>query len=143
MSAQELEDKMAVLLGGRASEKLFFNSISTGSSDDVARATDIAKSMVARYAMIEELGHVAYEERSQAFLESGFAARQFSEKTQEAMDRKIKELMDTAFNRAYLILELNRDLVEGAARELLAKETLVGPELTERFTKIQRTREEA
>src|SRR5437660_3771159 len=68
MTREELDNKMAVLLGGRAAEHLVFGHLSTGAADDLAKTTDIARSMVMRYAMVEGLGHVAYEEERAAFL---------------------------------------------------------------------------
>ena len=68
MTREELENKMAVLLGGRAAEHIVFDELSTGAADDLAKATDIARSMVTRYGMDEELGQVAYEKVPQSFL---------------------------------------------------------------------------
>jgi cell division protease FtsH len=67
MTREELQEKMAVLLGGRAAEQLVFDHLSTGAADDLAKATDIARSMVTRYGMVPELGHVSYESESSAF----------------------------------------------------------------------------
>ena len=71
MSRPELENKMAVLLGGRAAESLVFDEVSTGAADDLAKVTDIARAMVVRYGMNEELGNVAYEEERRSFLGNG------------------------------------------------------------------------
>jgi len=68
MTRDELDNKMAVLLGGRAAEDVIFGHLSTGAADDLAKVTDIARSMVMRYAMVEGLGHVAYEEERAPFL---------------------------------------------------------------------------
>src|SRR5205085_11095441 len=68
MTREELDNKMAVLLGGRAAEDVIFGHLSTGAADDLAKVTDIARSMVMRYAMVEGLGHVAYEEERAPFL---------------------------------------------------------------------------
>ena len=84
MTREELEEKMAVLLGGRAAEKLVFDHLSTGAADDLAKATDIARSMVTRYAMVPELGHVSYESESAAFLQGpaqAFRTRDYSDDT--------------------------------------------------------------
>ena len=67
MTREELENKMAVLLGGRAAEEVVFGHLSTGAADDLAKVTDIARSMVMRYGMVKSLGHVAYEEERAAF----------------------------------------------------------------------------
>jgi cell division protease FtsH len=121
---------MAVLLGGRAAEHLVFGEVSTGAADDLARATDIARSMVVRFGMTAELGQVAYEPEMGAFLVRQtpmWRPRSYADGTAEAIDHAIKQLIDTAFGTALGILETNRALLETSARELLARETL-GPE---------------
>ena len=74
MTHEELENKIAVLLGGRTAEKLVFNRLSTGAADDLAKATDIARDMVTRYGMDEKLGYVVYEPSQPSFLDRGLAA---------------------------------------------------------------------
>jgi cell division protease FtsH len=133
MTRDELEAKIAVLLGGRAAEKLAFNHTSTGAADDLARATDIARAMVARYGMDDALGHVAFDRDRTPFL-SGVedlypAPRRFSEATAERIDAGIKAILDAAFARALGILETNRGLLDACARELLERETLEAAEL--------------
>ncbi|HRA55824.1 MAG TPA: ATP-dependent zinc metalloprotease FtsH, partial [Thermoflexales bacterium] len=89
MTESELRDKIAVLMGGRAAEQLVFGHLSTGASDDLARATDIARSMVARYGMDADLGGVSYETERSSFLGDrppGYLERNYSEATAEAMD---------------------------------------------------------
>ncbi len=128
MTREELEHKMMVLLGGRAAEKLVFGHLSTGAADDLAKVTDIARDMVTRYGMVEELGYVAYEAQKSRFLEQlpgftqgGCAA---GPETQGRIDEAIRALVMDAFARAYDILADNRDVLERCARELLARETL-------------------
>jgi len=128
MSREELENKMTVLLGGRAAESLIFDEISTGAADDLARATDIARSMVMRYGMDEGLGHVAYEQESAPFLGlpegAGWQPRRYGEETAREIDRAVRNLTQGAFERALAILEANRQTLEKGARALLEKETL-------------------
>jgi len=128
MTREELEHKMMVLLGGRAAEKLVFSHLSTGAADDLAKVTDIARDMVTRYGMVEELGYVAYEAQKSRFLEQlpgytqgGCAA---GPETQGRIDEAIRKLVMNAFARTYDILADNRDVLERCARELLARETL-------------------
>ncbi|MEO8444054.1 MAG: ATP-dependent zinc metalloprotease FtsH [Gammaproteobacteria bacterium] len=132
MTRQELEDKIAVLLGGRAAEKLVFGELSTGAADDLAKVTDIARDMVMRYGMDEELGYVAYEAERPRFLDlPGMAAGgcATSPETQEKIDRAIRNLVMDTFARSYEILECNRAVLDRCAVELLARETLDEPAL--------------
>ncbi len=131
MSRQELEDKMAVLLAGRAAESLVFTEISTGAADDLQRATDIARSMVTRYGMDGKLGQAAYETERGTFLgqpiEGG--GRRFSEETAREIDVAVRGLVDHAFERAKEILGRRRAELERLAKVLLDKETLTAAEL--------------
>ncbi len=131
MTREELENKMAVLLGGRASEQLVFKHLSTGAADDLAKATDIARSMVTRYGMDEKLGQVVYQEEAPLFLEgiTGLNKRDFSEETAREIDCAVRELINTAFKKATNILIQNRDVLENGAKMLLEKETLAETEL--------------
>jgi cell division protease FtsH len=128
MTREELENRMAVLLGGRSAEYIFFHHLSTGASDDLVKATDIARSMVLRYGMDKDLGHVAYERERPALLGSptgqGTRAREFSDETERLMDHAIRALVDRAFDRAVEILSVHRDVHEKTAKLLLQKETL-------------------
>ena len=128
MSRQELENKMAVLLGGRAAEALVFHQLSTGAADDLARATDIARSMVTQYGMIDSLGHVAYDKQPHSFLgqqqEMTWLERRYSEETAREIDCAVRELVQAAFERARAVLEKNRTTLDRAAEKLLAQETL-------------------
>ena len=141
MSLEELENKMSILLGGRASEKLFFNSISTGSSDDISKVTEIARGIVTRYGMIPELGHVVYNNSSQNFMGKNpyveVNEKNFSEETIKCIDNNVKEIVNRSFDKAYEILELNRELLEQASNDLLEKETLNEPELLTYFSKLK------
>ncbi len=131
MTREELENKMAVLLGGRASERLIFNHLSTGAADDLAKATDIARSIVTRYGMDEKLGQVVYQEDAPLFLEGipKFNKRDYSEETAREIDCAVRELVNTAFENATDILIRSRDVLERGAKMLLEQETLVETEL--------------
>jgi cell division protease FtsH len=133
MTRQELEGKMAVLLGGRAAEALVIGQVSTGAEDDLARATDIARSMVMRFGMDGSLGHVAYEHSPGRLLPVPEAllpqARQYSEATARDIDNAVKQLISDAFARATALLVSRRALLEEGSRQLLAKETLDEAEL--------------
>ncbi|NWG76470.1 MAG: AAA family ATPase, partial [Rubrivivax sp.] len=127
MTREELERKIMVLLGGRAAEKLVFGHLSTGAADDLAKVTDIARDMVMRYGMVEDLGYVAYEAERPRFLDVPAMAQggcQPSPATQERIDEAVRAIVMDAFERASAILREHRDVLERCARELLARETL-------------------
>lgn len=131
MNRQELENKMAVLLGGRAAEEIVFDEVSTGAADDLAKATDIARSMVTRFGMVDALGQMTYETEPQQFLGSFPSAsqRSYSEETAHKIDDAVRELIDAAFNTAKTILMSKRAILNSTAKDLLQKETLSGEEL--------------
>ncbi len=135
MSKQELMNKMAVLLGGRAAETLIFDEMSTGASDDLAKVTHIARSMVTRYGMDENLGMVSLESESSPFLQAPgeFATvrRDYSEQTAHQIDCAVRDLVASAFESAVALLKTHRAALEEGAANLLEKETLLGEELPE------------
>jgi cell division protease FtsH len=127
MTREELENKIAVLLGGRAAEKLVFGKLSTGAADDLAKATDIARDMITRYGMDEELGYIAFDAQRPRFLdvpEMVSGGCRVSEATQGRIDLAVRGIVMGVFQRAYGILEQNRAILDRCANELLAKETL-------------------
>jgi cell division protease FtsH len=127
MTRQELENKMAALLGGRASEHVIFGHLSTGAADDLAKVTDIARSMVMRYGMVEKLGPVTYSSDRHSFLSGGgpaFQEREFSEETAREIDCAVREIVESAFDKAVDLLERHRPTLEHGAQLLLEKETL-------------------
>jgi len=133
MTRDELENKMTILLGGRAAEQLVFNEISTGAADDLQKVTNIARSMVTRFGMAWKLGQVAYEsDQSQLLAAPGaLKSREFSEETAREIDTAVKELVDRAFDKAVKILTEKRPTLELGAQRLLQKETLTEEELAE------------
>jgi len=126
MSTRDLENRMAVLMGGRAAEELIFCEISTGASDDLQRATQIAEEMVTRYGMSSALGNRVYAEPQQRFL--GEAAmpsgKDVSQETAREIDLAVKELVEKAYQRAKAILTEKRADLEAGAALLLERETL-------------------
>jgi cell division protease FtsH len=133
MSSGELRDKMTVLLGGRAAESIVFEETSTGASDDLAKATNIARSMVTRYGMDDNLGMVSLESERSTFLQMPgeylATRRDFSEETAREVDCAVRDLVTQAFERAVAILEAHRGALAESAARLLEKETLRGDEL--------------
>jgi cell division protease FtsH len=133
MSRTELENKMAVLLGGRAAEVLAFDALSTGAADDLQKATEIARGMVMRYGMDQKLGHASYAQEPPRYLPApGMAMpeiRTYSEETAREIDCAVRALIGAAFERASAILRHNRRLLDETAARLLERETLQANEL--------------
>ncbi|MHB1400866.1 MAG: ATP-dependent zinc metalloprotease FtsH [Thiobacillus sp.] len=127
MTREELENKIAVLLGGRAAEKLVYGKLTTGAADDLAKATDIARDMITRYGMDEDLGYIAYEAQRPRFLDVPDMVAggcRVAESTQSRIDEAVRGIVKSVFGRAFGLLEDNRAVLERCARELLARETL-------------------
>lgn len=125
---------MAVLLGGRAAEHVVFGEISTGAADDLAKVTNIARSMVTRFGMTPSLGQVAYETEQSQFLATpggALKSREFSEATAREIDTAVKDIVDRAFDKAVRILTDRRATLERGAQLLLQKETLAEDDLRE------------
>jgi len=136
---EEMEARLAVLQGGRAAEFVIFGHYSTGASDDLARATDLAHDMVTRYAMVPELGSASYCEPGTSLLggRSELGARRHSEATAREIDLEVRRIVDMSFERALKILEHNRHTLELSARKLLESETLDERALRAFFEKIE------
>jgi cell division protease FtsH len=129
ITREELNDKMAVLLGGRAAEWVIFKQLSTGASDDLAKATDIARDMATRFGMVETLGPVAYESAPSPFLAGPPGAesangRRFSDETARAIDDAVKSMVATQFDRTVAMLTAHREMLLSGAKLLLEHETL-------------------
>jgi len=133
ITQEELANRVAVLLGGRASESLVFGEISTGAGDDLAKATEIARNMVTRYGMDKKLGQMTYEPERHHFLgeaaQMGWEPREFSEETAREIDCAVRDLVDQAFNTAKSILTEERATLEKGAQLLLEKEKLNADEI--------------
>jgi cell division protease FtsH len=133
MTREELENRMAVLLGGRAAETIVFGELSTGAADDLQKVTDIARAMVTRYGMVEKLGQVIFEDQPQPFLGAPAMPfgpeRRYSPETAREIDCAVRDIVAQAFDRAVGILTAKRALLERAAEKLLEKETLTEAEL--------------
>ncbi len=132
MGRRELEDKMTVLMGGRAAETLLGEDISTGAADDLAKATDIARGMVLRFGMDDKLGPVAWDTEQGQFLNQPGAfwqQRRFSDETAYEIDQAVRSHLGGALERALEILRENRPALDEGAASLLAHETLTAEEL--------------
>ena len=119
-----LED-ISILLGGRIAEEIFMHQMSTGASNDFERATKLARAMVARFGMSEEMGTMVYEDVEQdSYLGGRMASKTISEATQQKVDAEIRKILDAQYKVAWQLLDSNRDKVEKMAELLLEHETL-------------------
>jgi cell division protease FtsH len=135
MAEDELRGRISTLLGGRSAEELIFNNVvSTGASDDIQKATDLAERSVTLYGMSDSLGPIAFEKQQMQFLDGYQSPRRpVSPTVMEEIDREVKEIVEGAHHIALSILENNRDLLEETAQELLSKEVLEGDSLRDRL----------
>ena len=137
LSRSYMLDRIAGLLGGRAAEQLVLGDISTGASNDISRATQLARKMVGTYGMSEQLGNVAFDAgHDEVFIGKSMAqTRPYSEKTAAEMDGEIRRIMDDAYARCTAILEQYRPQLVEVAEYLLTNETMTAEE----FEKVFRT----
>ncbi len=130
MIEDEIRGRIATLLGGRAAEELIFGKVSTGASDDIQKATDLAERFVTLYGMSDRLGPIAFEKAQQQFLEGTInPRRQVSPQIAEEIDREVKSVIDGAHYIALTILRENQALLETIAKVLLEQEILERGEL--------------
>ena len=130
VSQEELENKIATLLGGRAAEELVFRSASTGASNDIEQATKLARGMITRYGMSEDFDMVALETVTNQYL-GGDASLACSADTQTEIDRQVVALVKKQHAKAARILTENREKLDEIARYLYEKETITGEEFME------------
>ena len=128
---QQMEEELIVLLGGRVAEKLIMDDISTGASNDIQRATDIARKMVTKYGMSEKIGPIDFSStQSEVFLGRDFAnTNQLSEQTASLIDSEVKELIHKAYQHCEQILRENMDILHRLAQFLLENETMDNAQL--------------
>jgi cell division protease FtsH len=132
MTSQELKNKIAVLLGGRAAEALIYKEVSTGAQDDLRKATDIAISMVKLYGMSDKLGQRSFErDRQPLFLQATQPSSQgdYSEETSREIDCEVRQIIDEQYERTSEIVRSQEPVLRDAASVLLGKETISGEEL--------------
>lgn len=140
MDEAEIRGQIATLLGGRSAEEVVFGSITTGASNDLQRATDLAEQMVTTYGMSKILGPLAYDKgQSNQFLGNGSMnpRRMVSDETAKAIDDEVKQIVETAHNQALDILNKNRDLLEKIAQQILETEVIEGEQLQGFLKQVQ------
>ena len=135
MSKTEMEENIVSLLGGRVAEQLVLNDISTGASNDIERASKIARDMVTRYGMSDKIGTITFGSgQEEVFLGRDLAqAKNFSEETAAKIDEEVKRIIDEAYNKAKTILSNNMDKLASVANVLLEKEKIDGDEFAAIF----------
>jgi len=140
MSKGELLNKIAVALGGRAAEEIHFKDISTGAHNDLARATDIARSMVKEYGMSIELGHIYFEkDRQKQFPDFGLPRQNdYSEQTAQVIDTEIKAILDSQYEVVKGILTKHKKVLDQGAALVLKEETIDGERLKQLLPKRAR-----
>ena len=129
MLEDELRGKIATLLGGRAAEKIVFDKVSTGASDDIQKATELAEKAITQYGMSNDLGPIAFAKNNAQFLEATTSRRTVSGEVTAEIDRLVKQNIDRAYDVAEKILKLNRGLLDSTTQTLLKQEVLEGEQL--------------
>ena len=138
MTRNEMYEQIVALLGGRAAEELFLNDISVGASNDIERASKMAKDMVARYGMSEKIGTVSYLDDGEVFIGRDYQnTKGYSEQVAGTIDQEVKVLIDKAYAQCCDILKENRGKVRQLADYLLEKESITG----EQFANLMEGRE--
>ena len=138
MTRNEMYEQIVALLGGRAAEELFLNDISVGASNDIERASKMAKDMVARYGMSEKIGTVSYLDDGEVFIGRDYQnTKGYSEQVAGTIDQEVKVLIDKAYAQCCDILKENREKVRQLADYLLEKESITG----EQFANLMEGRE--
>ena len=126
MSREELENKIATLTGGRVAEELIFDDITTGASQDIKQATKMAKAMVTRYGMSENVGLICYDnDDDEVFIGRDLAhTRGYGEGVATAIDQEVKRIIDECYAKARQIITENRSVLDACAKLLLEKEKI-------------------
>ncbi len=132
-SKEDLQGQIATLLGGRSAEEIIFGKITTGASNDLQRATDLAEQMVGTYGMSDILGPLAYDKQGGGQFLGGNnnPRRELSDATAQAIDKEVRSLVDDAHEKALNILKNNLSLLEDISQKILEKEVIEGDELKE------------
>ena len=138
MTKRELYARICGLLGGRAAEDIMFDDISTGASNDLQRVSNIARRIVTDYGMSGNLGNVSYGDSTDTYLgQMGSSSRQYSEETAVAIDREVRSIIDSMYERTLNILRENRDLLVEMSEHLKDVEVLEGDELEAMLARVR------
>ena len=138
-SRNQLLDQMAYAMGGRTAEEIVFHDPTTGASNDIEKATNIARTMVIEYGFSDKLGAIKWgDDDDQTTGMDGLQPRKYSDRTAEVIDDEVLKLVETAHTEAWTIINENRDILDELVRQLLVKETLNEKELAEIFAPIKK-----
>ena len=137
-SKTEFEDKIAGLLGGNAAERLVFGDTTTGASNDIEKATDLARRMVTEFGMSDELGPLSFGKRDElVFLGREIGEqRNYSDEIAKQIDEEVRAIIDRAYERAMDVLETHRDRLDALAEKLVAEETVDSAAFETLFTDL-------
>ena len=141
MTQAELETELVTLLAGRASEELFFESVSTGAANDIEKATKLARSMVTRFGMSKEIGLMGLETVTDEYLMAR-TVMNCSDDTSALVDRVVKSMLDEAYAKAKGLLDENREVMHRIAGYLFEKETITGKEFMKLLKEVKEDFEE-
>lgn len=131
MTRNQMYEKIVSLLGGRVAEALFLGDISTGASNDIDRASKLARDMVARYGMCEKLGTVSYISDGEIFVGRDYEkTKSYSESVAGTIDSEVKQLIDKAYSHCADILRQNEEKLRAVVEFLLKNETMSGAQFT-------------
>jgi cell division protease FtsH len=136
---EELLDQITVFLAGRAAEEIVFNTQTTGASNDIERATDMARKMITMFGMSDKFGLVGLESVQNRYLD-GRAVANCSEETRTEIDREIVKIMKERYEIAKRLLNENRDALDEISEFLIDKETITGDEFMEIFDRVREKR---
>ena len=138
-SRNQLLDQMAYAMGGRTAEEIVFHDPTTGASNDIEKATNIARTMVIEYGFSDKLGAIKWgDDDDQTTVMDGLQPRKYSDRTAEVIDDEVLKLVETAHTEPWTIINENRDILDELVRQLLVKETLNEKELAEIFAPIKK-----
>ena len=129
-SKSELEDMLVSVFGGRAAEEVVFGNVTTGASNDIEKATSIARAMVTQYGMSEKFGLIGLERVQDQYL-SGHTVMNCGEATAAEVDKEVMRILKEAYAKAVAILRENREVMDKIAEFLIKKETITGKEFME------------
>ena len=135
ITKKAMEQEIVSFLGGRAAEYIIFKDVTTGASNDIQRATAMARSMVMKYGMSDRLGPIQFgDDQDEVFLGREIAhSRNYGEEIAAAIDEEVKKMMDTAYSEAIRLLKENIDVLHASAKSLVEKEKLTGDEFRKIF----------
>ena len=136
MTKDELMTRLVTLLGGRAAEEVVFDTVTTGASNDIEKATQIARAMITQYGMSEKFGLMSLETVESKYLDGG-ARLNCSDETAAMIDDEVKELLKECFAEAKQLLSENRDVLDEIAKYLYEKETITGKQFMEIYRKVK------